>query len=311
MHYVTRGGLKNLKLPPHSKAVVITDATVARLYKLRFERILIPKGEAAKQLSVAEKVWHQMLELGCDRQSLVIGLGGGSVCDLAGFVASCYMRGIRYVQIPTTLLAMCDAAIGGKTGVNLATWKNYIGSIHQPEFIIADPECLKTLPRREFWAGVAEIIKMGAALDLELFELLENSIEQLDGDEALLDEVIKWAGRLKLEIVAKDEKDLTGRRALLNFGHTYAHAIEALLPGEYLHGEAVSIGMVAASGGNERLKKLCERAHLPVDMPPLDDTELASAMQKDKKGGGFVTLEALGKARFTKNSNQCMVLGLP
>jgi 3-dehydroquinate synthase len=235
--------------------VVISDRNVARLFADRVKRslasagfrpmlITIPAGEKSKTLAQAGAICDQMIAAGLDRQSFVVGLGGGMIGDISGFVAAIYHRGIPHVQIPTTLLAMVDSSIGGKTGVDTGDGKNLIGAFHQPSLVIDDLDALKTLPRREFNQGFAEIIKHAVIADAKMFRTLRS---WKAGDAAALQRLIKRNIHIKSRIVAKDECDRTGKRALLNFGHTVGHAIERA--GDYrkfLHGEAVSLGIIAA-----------------------------------------------------------------
>src|SRR5207302_9006029 len=206
--------------------------------------ITVPAGEQSKTLEQAGAICDQMVAVGLDRQSFLIGLGGGVIGDISGFVAAIYHRGIPHVQIPTTLLAMVDSSIGGKTGVNTRDGKNLIGAIHHPLLVIDDIDVLKTLPRREFNQGFAEIIKHAVIADAKMFR----NLQSWKATEAVaLQRLIKRNIQIKSKIVAKDERDRTGQRALLNFGHTIGHAIERA--GNYrkfLHGEAVSLGIVAA-----------------------------------------------------------------
>jgi 3-dehydroquinate synthase len=240
---------------PGETCGIISDANVAPLFADLVKRSLtiagyrpilvtIPAGEKSKTLKQAGAICAQMVAAGLDRQSFVIGLGGGMIGDISGFVAAIYQRGIRHVQIPTTLLAMVDSSIGGKTGVNTHDGKNLIGAFHHPSLVIDDIDVLKTLPRREFNQGFAEIIKHAVIADRELFRTLQSWTA---GGAPALQRVIKRSIQIKSKIVAKDERDRTGQRAVLNFGHTVGHAIERA--GGYhtfLHGEAVSLGIVAA-----------------------------------------------------------------
>ena len=238
--------------------------------------ITIPAGEKSKTLEQAGAICDQMIAAGLDRQSFVIGLGGGMIGDISGFVAAIYHRGIPHVQIPTTLLAMVDSSIGGKTGVNTADGKNLIGAFHHPSLVIDDVEVLKTLPPREFNQGFAEIIKHAVIADAEMFGTLKNTQAN---DALALQSLIKRNIEIKSKIVAKDERDQTGERAILNFGHTIGHAIERA--GDYrkfLHGEAVSLGIVAACaisikkaglspGQRDAIVDLLRQFNLPTQLP--------------------------------------------
>ncbi len=272
----------------------------------------IPEGERSKSLGQAKRCWQQMAAYGVDRQAALIALGGGVICDLAGFVASCYMRGLDSFYLPTSLLAMVDAAFGGKTGVNLPQAKNAIGTFHQPKQILIDPACLITLPQREFNSGLAEIIKYGIIHDPLLVEKLENGLEELQNRQGtLLEGIIKRCIEIKREIITQDEKDLTGKRAALNYGHTFGHAIEAVTGyRRYLHGEAIAIGMSCAIQLSAQLglcdpsliewqDRLCDRANLPTHLPYLSIKRLLTRMRSDKKSVcgkiSLILLERIGK----------------
>ena len=246
---------------PHETCVIISDSNVASLFGDRVKKsltsagfrpilITIPAGEKSKTLKQAGAICDQMIAAGFDRQSFVVGLGGGMVGDISGFVAAIYHRGVPHIQIPTTLLAMVDSSIGGKTGVDTRAGKNLIGAFHQPSLVIDDLDVLKTLPHRQFNQGFAEIIKHAVIADAKMFEQLKvahASGLRCASETLALRRLIKRNIEIKSRIVAKDERDQTGQRALLNFGHTVGHAIERA--GNYrkfLHGEAVSLGIVAA-----------------------------------------------------------------
>ncbi|SCA64156.1 3-dehydroquinate synthase [Chlamydiales bacterium SCGC AG-110-P3] len=289
-----------------SHVCVISDNTVfsqygervteqIKLLNLPQSKILIPQGEAAKTLEIAKLCWEQMEQAQLDRRSIVIALGGGTVCDIAGFAASCFMRGIDCIHIPTTLLAMCDAAIGGKTGVNLGSRKNLIGTFHQPKAIIIDPACLTSLPDRELRSGLAEVIKYGVINDADLLSSLENNMESLLArDPAALTSVIETAAHIKCAVVEQDFHD-KGARVYLNFGHTFSHALEGLTDYKhYLHGEAVAIGMCCAAQLSkqlgfidetvvERVEAICIKAGLPTKLPNVSDDALTEKMTQDKK----------------------------
>ena len=244
---------------------IISDANVARIFGENLQRNLeaagftailipVPAGENSKSLGQAGSICDQMIAAGLDRTSFVVGLGGGVIGDLSGFVAAIYYRGVPHVQIPTTLLAMVDSSIGGKTGVNTASGKNLLGAVHHPSLVMADPDVLQKLPARELNQGFAEIIKHGVIADAEMFGALKEMVAQVSnlrtGQEASwkLAPLIWRNVEIKARIVAQDEFDRTGERAILNFGHTVGHAIERA--GDYrqfLHGEAISLGMVAAA----------------------------------------------------------------
>jgi len=255
-----KGGLRIRKVLRGPHCAIISDSNVAPLFGDRIRQrltssgfqpalITIPAGETSKTLEQVGAICDQMIAAGLDRQSFVIGLGGGMVGDISGFVAAIYERGIPHVQIPTTLLGMVDSSIGGKTGVNARDGKNLIGAVHHPSLVIDDVDLLKTLPRREFNQGFAEIIKHAIIADAEMFRRVAQVSNLRTEQEASwkLAPLIQRNIEIKSKIVAKDELDQTGERALLNFGHTVGHAIERAGDyREFLHGEAVSLGIVAA-----------------------------------------------------------------
>ncbi len=261
----------------------------------KFETLFFPGGEANKRLSAVEALADQMIARGGDRTSIVVGFGGGIVTDVGGFVAATFMRGIPVIQIPTTLLAQVDAAMGGKTGVNLAGGKNLVGSFHQPQAVLIDPDVLSTLPEREYRAGLFEVIKCGVIRDPALFELLETTADQvLAKKPELVDSLIAAAVRIKAEVVSADERESDLRR-VLNFGHTVGHAIEAETEYErFLHGEAVAWGMLAATRLAEILglldveaarriqKTICRYGPLP-SAKDLDTGRLLTRLDSDKK----------------------------
>jgi 3-dehydroquinate synthase len=287
--------------------VLMTDAIVEPLYApavgdnfaasgAEVDLVVVEAGEPSKSAAVAEAAWQKLLELGADRKSVVVALGGGVVGDLAGFVAATYARGIRLLQIPTTLLAQVDSSVGGKVGINLPGAKNMVGAFWQPLGVLIDTDVLGTLPRREFISGLAEVIKYGVILDAEFFGYLEAHVAELDARQpVVLRQVIARCCRLKADVVEADEREVAGGRAALNYGHTFAHALEAVAGyGELLHGEAVSIGMMCAAQLAERLRRidsafvrrqeaLLTALGLPVRLPPADHDALIAAMARDKK----------------------------
>lgn len=308
------------------RTAVVTNPVVASHYQepvvhslreARFEPAVIevPEGEEHKNLASLAFLYDRFLEARLDRQSSVIALGGGVIGDLAGFAAATFLRGIPFVQVPTTLLAQVDSSVGGKTGVNHPRGKNLIGAFYQPRLVWVDVHTLRTLPRRELCAGMAEVIKYGVILAPDLFELLENEIDALLAlRDDLLVRVVGQCCRLKADVVAADERE-SGYRAILNFGHTIGHAVEALTDyRQYLHGEAVAIGMAFASRLSaalghctpavaERVVRLLQRAGLPVELPAeLVGRHLALAVETDKKVAGgkvkFVCIEEIGRTRF-------------
>jgi len=302
-------------------AAIVTNEVVAPLYLsklkqalqgVRVTEILVPDGEGAKDWQTLEKVFDALLAARCGRDTLLVALGGGVVGDLAGFAAAVYQRGIPFLQVPTTLLAQVDSSVGGKTAINHARGKNMIGAFHQPRAVISDVATLDTLPDRELRAGLAEVIKHALALDLAFVEWLEGNIQDVLNRERLaLAYVVKRCCELKARIVAADERE-SGVRALLNFGHTFGHAIEAGAGyGAWLHGEAIAAGMAMAAelslGLNligktevDRVKRLLAKAGLPTRGPALAPERLMELMAGDKKAARgklrFVVLEALGRA---------------
>jgi len=303
-------------------AAVVTNTVVAPLYLKRVREaleaggarvteIIVPDGEQAKGWETLERVFDALLAARCGRDALIVALGGGVVGDLAGFAAAVYQRGVPFVQVPTTLLAQVDSSVGGKTGINHARGKNMIGAFHQPLAVISDVTTLDTLPDRELRAGLAEVIKHALALDSEFADWLEANMAQLVSRERpALVHAVKRCCELKAHVVAADERE-TGARALLNFGHTFGHAIEAGAGyGAWLHGEAIAAGMVMAAelslrlgllehGGVKRVRELVSRAGLPVAGPTLAPDKLMELMAVDKKASQgklrFVVLEGIGR----------------
>ena len=292
---------------------VVADANVRRLYPEFFagrRTITLEPGETAKTLRSLESVYEKFLDFGLDRSSFILGVGGGITCDVAGFAASTYLRGIGFGFVATTLLAQVDAAIGGKNGLNFKGLKNMIGVIRQPEFVLADPRFLKTLPPEEMRSGLAESFKSGLIADSGLFEFLEQHSEEVLGcDEAAVRRVVEASASVKVSIVQADERE-GGERRKLNFGHTLGHAIEKVHG--LRHGEAVSIGMVMAakisaargmlaSGDVFRIKESLERAGLPTHVAS-SPGDLIEAVRKDKKRSRedvhFVCLRRIGRAEI-------------
>jgi 3-dehydroquinate synthase len=308
------------------RAVVVSDSRVAPLYVPRVlgslrgagftvSEIQIPEGEQHKNLAWLALVYDRLLEAHIDRGSPVVAVGGGVVGDLAGFAAATILRGVPLVQVPTTLLAQVDAAIGGKTAINHAAGKNLIGAFHQPRLVAIDLDTLKTLPRREYVAGLAEVVKYAAILDERMFVELEQSAEALLRQDArLLEDQVARCCRLKAGVVEADEQE-ADLRAVLNFGHTIGHAIEMLTEyRRFLHGEAVAIGMVCAArlsiakaalarAEASRIESLLAKLGLPTTVPQeLGADQIALAIEADKKAAGgkikFVCLSAIGKTSF-------------
>jgi 3-dehydroquinate synthase len=294
---------------PATRYAVVTDSHVRELWGHRVMEALSAAGIAAELIVFPAGEWNKtreswgivsdrMLGAKLGRDCAVIALGGGVVGDLAGFVAATYLRGVPYVQVPTTLLAMIDSSVGGKTGVDVPAGKNLLGAFHQPRFVLADLDVLGTLPKVQFAAGLAEAVKHGAIADAEYFSLLESESRAVQDQHAVvLERVVVRSVEIKAAVVAEDERE-QGRRAILNFGHTVGHAIEATLKFEMLHGEAVAIGMicearlaerlgVAERGTAERIARVLERYGLPLELPAAARlTALLDAMEYDKKARG-------------------------
>ncbi len=322
---------------PGRHALLLSDSQVAPLYAERVLTALparlqvrvhtIPAGEQHKTLASAESCFAALAELRASRDACVIALGGGVIGDLGGFVAACWMRGIRFLQLPTTLLAMVDSSVGGKTAVDLPQGKNLVGAFHQPSAVIADTDTLATLPPRELRAGLAEVVKYGAIFDAAFLDWLEaNAQALLDGEAEVLSGAIERSCRFKAEVVARDETE-QGERALLNLGHTFGHAIETEQGyGGLLHGEAVAVGMVLAArlsarlglapaADAERLVGLLARLGLPTRIPAgLDPAKLLAHMRLDKKNlSGRLRLilwRGAGQALIVPDVDEAAVLGL-
>lgn len=322
---------------PGRHALLLTDSNVGPLYAERVLAALparlqvrvhtIPAGEQHKTLASAESCFAALAELRASRDACVIALGGGVIGDLGGFVAACWMRGIRFLQLPTTLLAMVDSSVGGKTAVDLPQGKNLVGAFHQPSAVIADTDTLATLPPRELRAGLAEVVKYGAIFDAAFLDWLESNAQALlDGEAEVLSGAIERSCRFKAEVVARDETE-QGERALLNLGHTFGHAIETEQGyGGLLHGEAVAVGMVLAArlsarlglapaADAERLARLLARLGLPTQIPAgLDPAQLLAHMRLDKKNlSGRLRLilwRGAGQALLVPDVDEAAVLGL-
>lgn len=310
-----------------ASAMIVTNTTVARLHLARFRALLqplfarihsveLPDGEEHKNAITLNRIFDALLTNGCERNTLLFALGGGVVGDLAGFAAACYMRGIGLVQIPTTLLAQVDSSVGGKTAINHPLGKNMIGAFYQPRLVLCDLDTLATLPQRELAAGLAEVIKYGPIADMAFMDWLEQALPAVLGRErAALAHVVQRCCEIKAAVVGQDERE-TGLRAILNFGHTFAHAIEAGMGyGVWLHGEAVAAGMLLAAQLSQRmglvdahfvqrLSRLIARAGLPLKAPVLDAADNAARylalMRLDKKAQAgairFVLIDGPGRA---------------
>lgn len=298
------------------RTIIITDAKVHAnnlAFVNSFEHIIIGQGESSKTFVKLEEIYRQLLSMGADRSTFIVGMGGGIVTDVTGFVASTYMRGVRFAFLPTTLLAQMDASIGGKNGVNLDGYKNIIGVFNQPEFVLCDPELLASLPDREFRAGLAEVIKAAIIGDPELFALVENhSFEEIRSDRELLTRIILRSIRVKTAIVEHDQRE-RGERRKLNLGHTFAHAIEKSFT-VFSHGEAVAAGIAIICAAAVRAGKLdaatarritgaIEGKGLPTEFP-VETKKLLMSIRADKKREGksiyLIFPESIGSCTVEK-----------
>jgi len=311
----------------NKKIGIVSNTTVSKLYLQSLINVLgrepdilieLADGEQYKNIESLEKIFEAALSAKLNRSSILLALGGGVVGDMTGFAAACYQRGIDFIQIPTTLLSQVDSSVGGKTGINHRLGKNMIGAFHQPLAVFIDTHTLNTLPKRELAAGMAEVIKYGLIYDAQFFYWLEENIEALNAmSHSALTHAIANSCRIKALVVAEDEFETTGRRAILNLGHTFGHAIETHQGyGEYLHGEAVAIGMVMAADLScrcglisdaifDRIKMLIQKAHLPVSAPnSMSVDDFIEAMSLDKKNINgrlkLVMMRALGDAFVTE-----------
>ena len=322
---------------PHlgsGRVAIVTNAVVAPLYLERVSRalakagavttqIIVEDGEQAKDWRTLERVFDALLAARCGRDTVLVALGGGVVGDLAGFAAAVYQRGIPFIQVPTTLLAQVDSSVGGKTAINHARGKNMVGAFHQPLAVISDTSTLDSLPARELRAGLAEVIKHALILDRAFADWLDENLPALlQREPQALAHAVRRSCELKAQVVAADERE-TGVRAILNFGHTFGHAIEAGLGyGEWLHGEAVAAGMVMAAelsvrakllsqADATRVRSLLARAGLPVAGPELAPERMLELMQVDKKATAgrvrFVLLDAIGSAVIRGDIGESLV----
>jgi 3-dehydroquinate synthase len=288
-------------------AVIITDENVETRYAeplattfvehgCEVATLVVEAGEPSKSIDVAIELWERMLEEGADRKSTIVAVGGGVIGDLAGFVAATFARGLPFVQVPTTLLAQVDSAVGGKVGINLPGAKNMVGAFWQPRGVLIDVATLGTLPDREFRAGLAEVVKYGVIMDAEFFAYLEQHVEAIARRDAkVLTRIVERCCRLKADVVEEDEREETGLRAILNYGHTFCHALEAATGYEsLLHGEGVAIGMLCASRLAERMGRvdaaftkrqydLLTALGLPTAVPEVQHEEVVELMYHDKK----------------------------
>ena len=310
-------------LPKARQALIVSNTTVAPLYAQRLKAALparygqvhlveLPDGEVFKTWESLNLVFDRLLETACDRKTVLFALGGGVVGDMTGFAAACYMRGVPFVQVPTTLLAQVDSSVGGKTAINHPLGKNMIGAFYQPLQVVCDLDPLDTLPPREVSAGLAEVIKYGPIADADFLDWIEQHIDALRaGDKAALAHAVRRSCELKAWVVSRDERE-AGLRAILNFGHTFGHAIEAGMGyGEWLHGEAVGCGMVLAielsarlgladAPFAARLTRLIERAGLPTKPPAIGVERFLDLMRVDKKAEGgdirYILIDSPGRA---------------
>jgi 3-dehydroquinate synthase len=320
------------------KAFVVTDENVAKLHtdavveslkasSWTIALAVVPAGEESKCVRRIEELYDDLVEMPADRQTIVVAVGGGVVGDLAGFAAATFNRGIPFVQIPTTLLAQVDSSVGGKTGVNHAQGKNLIGAFHQPLGVFVDTHTLTTLTDRDYRAGLAEVVKYGVIMDQPFFNWLEENVANINQrDPATLRYIVKRCCELKAEVVAEDERETSGRRAILNYGHTFAHAFEALSDySQLLHGEAVSIGMVYAGALAEQLGRVdaefCDRQRalltaleLPVKLPTecrFEPQDILHSMARDKKTIGnelrFILPTKMGHVEVVKGITAAQV----
>lgn len=315
------------QVPRAAAALIVTNSTVAPLYAQRLRAalggryaaihtVVLPDGEAHKTWETLNLVFDALLSQGCDRKTVLFALGGGVVGDITGFAAASYMRGVPFVQVPTTLLAQVDSSVGGKTAINHPLGKNMVGAFYQPQLVVCDLDVLKTLPARELSAGLAEVIKYGPIADPAFLEWIETNLDALlAGDTAMMAYAVQRSCEIKAWVVGQDERE-AGLRAVLNFGHTFGHAIEAGMGyGAWLHGEGVGCGMVMAARLSQRLGLIDEavvqrlthliaRAGLPTIGPVLDAADNAgrylALMRVDKKAEGgeikFVLIDGLGRA---------------
>jgi 3-dehydroquinate synthase len=318
-------GSRLRELSVGSRAVLVSDAAVMALHGTAVTKSLegagfsvtvleVPEGEAAKTFTVAERCWDRLLAAGVDRTSTVLALGGGAVGDLAGFVAASYMRGVNFIQLPTTVLAQVDASIGGKTAIDHPKAKNLIGAFHQPRLVVVDPRAARTLPDREFRSGLAEIVKHGIVLDAAYFADVEGSVPALLArDLDTLTRIIGGSCRLKAGVIERDPEEKSELRYSLNAGHTIGHALEAVTRFEtWTHGEAVALGLVAEAHLAERLRlatpaitrrqeALLKAVGLPVRAPAVDPDAVLGAITHDKKARDgrvpFVLAPAIGSFR--------------
>jgi 3-dehydroquinate synthase len=302
-----------IKYLPHRRVIIITDENVSRLYRDKFPDfpvITIGTGEKIKTLDTIGEITDEFIRLGVDRGSFILGIGGGLVCDITGFAASIFMRGLGFGYVSTTLLSQVDASVGGKTGVNFRGYKNMLGSFRQPEFVLCDTDMLKTLPEQDYRSGFAEVVKHGVIKDREFFNYLSNHPDEIKNREtAFLSKIVSDSIKIKAGVVRKDPTE-KGYRRILNFGHTFGHAIESVFG--LTHGESVSLGMIIASDFSVKkgllhkkeaghIKKLLSDLNL-IDHTNHDYARLASVIGKDKKRDDslihFVCITSIGETKI-------------
>jgi len=318
-----------------SRIVVVTHPSIRSLYgdrlvssfvqdKFSTDIIEVPEGERSKSLQQAEKIYDRLMEIKSDRKTLLVALGGGVIGDLTGFIAATYQRGIPFMQVPTTLLSQVDSSVGGKTAVNHPRGKNMIGAFYQPRLVLIDIETLKTLPDNEFRAGLAEVVKHGVITDPELFQYLEDHVDQIQNkDPDCLKHIIIKSCAIKAKVVERDERE-SHYRMILNFGHTFGHAVESLTGySTFIHGEAVAMGMVKAADLSvltgrcsdevaKRIANLLDRFGLPTRFPDLDPKAVVESMQRDKKTSyqqlRFVLVKQIGSVEIVDTVSEEDVL---
>lgn len=325
--YIGSGILKDIsrivKLNKFSKVVVITDEKVPSNFLNSFEKIIVPGDESSKNIETIQYIWKELLRLGCDRKTLIINLGGGVIGDMGGFAASTYMRGVKFLQVPTTLLASVDASVGGKVGIDFSGIKNLIGSFNQPIGVIVDVDTFESLPKREFVSGFGEIIKHGLISDLEYFKKVTSKKPGEFLEDELI-EIIKRSCEIKAEIISIDERE-SGNRKLLNFGHTIGHAIESIYLNTnkpLLHGEAVSLGMIAEAKISQLsglisiddlkiIKSVLKNSGLPVNVKIESAQKIIELISKDKKSEkgkiNWTLLKGIGNAVINQQVDDSIV----
>ncbi len=320
-----------------SRIVLVTHPSLFQLYGDKVlsglkeqdwpvDIIEVPQGETSKNLKQAELIYDRLLDLRCDRKSVLVALGGGVIGDLVGFIAATFQRGIPFVQVPTTLLSQVDSSVGGKTAVNHPRGKNMIGAFYQPRLVVADLDTLQSLPKNEFRAGLAEVIKYGVIYDSSLFEYLEKNTDKiLQLDKDCLAHIIKTSCAIKAKVVEKDERE-SHYRMILNFGHTLGHAIEALTGySQFIHGEAVAIGMVCAAKLSQqlgkcseevpnRIKDLVKKCGLPAELPDLNPKAITESLYHDKKTMNnkikFILVKEIGEIEIVDNMPEADIIKL-